>query len=153
MYKSIGYEVECKVQENKSTPKIYEDDDLWFKTTLSLPSKAAAKLVSITTVESMSAVVVFTPFPCASQVISVEDLEEIREESTPRPGITKEVRAKTVARGGRPFTWSLRKAIQLNESIARNKKGKVAAPPKHPLQEFIELNETLNGPIDEEDLA
>jgi hypothetical protein len=153
VYKSIGYEASCKIQENKGMSKLYEDDNLWFKATLPLPPKAAAELLAITTIESRSAVVVFAPFPCASQTISVADLEELREESTPQPGVTREVRAKPAQRGGRPFTWSLKKVYHLNKCVARNKKEKVENPPKHPLQEHLELSETLEGPIEEDDIA
>lgn len=153
VYKGIGYETNCELQQNNDMSKIYKDDALWFKVTLTLPPRAAADLLEMTTVESMTAVVVFAPFPCASQSISAKDLEELQENPSPGPGLNMGIQAKPVTKGGRPFTWSFKKLINLNRCTAENKKRKVSNPTKHPLQEYLEFNESLNKPIEEEDLA
>jgi hypothetical protein len=153
IYKGIGYEMNCEIHQNNDMSKIYKDDALWFKVSLTLPPRAAADLLEMTTVESMTVVVVFAPFPCASQTISAKDLEELQENPSPGPRMKMEIQAKPVTRGGRPFTWSLKKLINLNRCTAENKKRKVSNLTKHPLLEYLELNESLNKPIEEEELA
>jgi hypothetical protein len=155
-FKVTSYIATCQVKKNKGICTMYTDNEFWFKATLTLPPQSAAKLLASPLIETDQSVILFTAFPCATGMISTLDLMALQEPcETPLSPLNNPMsgtKAHPVVPGGRPFTWIISTRVELNRSVADNKRRRVEKPTKHLLQELIELHESLNGQADCEDI-
>jgi hypothetical protein len=143
--KATGHISSCAVSKNNNLSSIYTDDKFWFKATFMYPPQVAESLLASPLIKTSQSVVVFTPFPCATGQISIKELVALQETRGTPLCPTNGFKAHPVVPGGRPFTWSLPTLIELNRSVAENKKRRVGIPMKHVLHKLIELEESING--------
>ncbi|XP_006457650.1 hypothetical protein AGABI2DRAFT_123499 [Agaricus bisporus var. bisporus H97] len=148
-FKVTGYVTTCHIMPSAGLSKVYTDDHLWLKVTMDYPPSKAVDLLGSPIVTTNQSVVLFTQFPCPTSSIALKELEYLFERHTKLSLVSNEITAHPIIPGGRPFTWSRSKLIELTLSIQDNKTRRVDNPTIHVLQEAMEIIESMDTHVDE----
>ncbi|XP_006457291.1 hypothetical protein AGABI2DRAFT_181562 [Agaricus bisporus var. bisporus H97] len=144
-FKTSGYITACEITPSTGLSNVFTDDQLWAKATLNYPPSLATDLLESPIITTNQSVVLFTPYPCPTSSISQKELDYLHERRTTNSQVADDIKVHSIIPGGRPFTWSRSRLIELNIHIQDNEARRVETPTIHILQELIDMMEKVNA--------